>query len=40
MKLFGPLYDLAIRWSRHPRAPALLTGLSFMEGFISRCHRK
>lgn len=34
MKIFGPLYDLAIRWSRHRRAPALLTGLSFLEGFI------
>lgn len=34
MKIFGPLYDLAIRWSRHRRAPALLTGLSFAEGFI------
>jgi len=34
MKIFGPLYDQAIRWSRHRRAPALLTGLSFLEGFI------
>ncbi len=34
MKIFGPLYDMAIRWSRHRRAPALLTGLSFVEGFI------
>lgn len=34
MKIFGPLYDVAIRWSRHRRAPALLTGLSFVEGFI------
>ncbi|MDG2527098.1 DedA family protein [Stenotrophomonas sp. HITSZ_GD] len=34
MKIFGPLYDLAIRWSRHRRAPGLLTGLSFLEGFI------
>ena len=34
MKIFGPMYDLAIRWSRHHRAPALLTGLSFAEGFI------
>lgn len=34
MKLFGPLYDLAIRWSRHRRAPSLLAGLSFLEGFI------
>lgn len=34
MKIFGPMYDLAIRWSRDRRAPALLTGLSFAEGFI------
>ncbi|HEY0335334.1 MAG TPA: YqaA family protein [Stenotrophomonas sp.] len=34
MKIFGPLYDLAIRWSRHRKAPAMLTGLSFLEGFI------
>jgi membrane protein YqaA with SNARE-associated domain len=34
MKIFGPLYDRAIRWSRHRRAPVLLTGLSFTEGFI------
>lgn len=34
MKIFGPLYDLAIRWSRHRRAPTLLGGLSFLEGFI------
>lgn len=34
MKIFGPLYDQAIRWSRHRKAPALLTGLSFVEGFI------
>lgn len=34
MKIFGPLYDVAIRWSRHRRAPTLLTGLSFVEGFI------
>jgi membrane protein YqaA with SNARE-associated domain len=34
MKIFGPLYDRAIRWSRHPRAPALLVGLSFAEAII------
>lgn len=34
MKIFGPMYDLAIRWSRHRRAPGLLAGLSFAEGFI------
>lgn len=34
MKIFAPLYDRAIRWSRHPRAPALLVGLSFAEAII------
>ncbi|ACB93320.1 DedA family protein [Xylella fastidiosa subsp. morus] len=34
MKIFGPLYNRAITWSRHRYAPALLTGLSFVEGFI------
>lgn len=34
MKLFGPLYARAIQWARHPRAQALLTGLSFIEAFI------
>ncbi len=34
MKLFGPLYARAIKWSAHPRAEALLTGLSFIEAFI------
>ena len=29
MKLFGPLYQRALAWSRHPKAPALLGGLSF-----------
>ncbi len=31
MKLFGPIYERALAWARHPRAPALLTGLSFAE---------
>lgn len=31
MKLFGPLYDLALRWSRHRHAPRYLAGLSFAE---------
>jgi membrane protein YqaA with SNARE-associated domain len=31
MKLFGPVYERALHWARHPRAPALLTGLSFAE---------
>lgn len=34
MKLFGPLYERAIGWAKHPRAPALLTGLSFLEAII------
>ncbi len=31
MKLFSPLYDRAMRWARHPRAPWYLGGLSFAE---------
>ena len=31
MKLFGPIYERALVWARNPRAPALLTGLSFAE---------
>jgi membrane protein YqaA with SNARE-associated domain len=31
MKLFGPLYDRVLSWSRHPRAPWYLGGLSFAE---------
>ncbi len=34
MKIFGPLYERAIQWSKHPRAPTLLTGLSFIEAII------
>ncbi len=34
MKLFGPLYVRALAWARHPRAPALLTGLSFAEAIV------
>lgn len=34
MKLFGPLYERAISWARHPRAPTLLTMLSFFEAII------
>lgn len=34
MKLFGPLYQRALVWSRHPKAPALLTGLSFAEAIV------
>lgn len=31
MKIFSPLYAMAMRWARHPRAPWYLGGLSFAE---------
>jgi membrane protein YqaA with SNARE-associated domain len=31
LKFFAPLYDRAMQWSRHPRAPWYLGGLSFAE---------
>lgn len=31
MKLFGYLYDLTLGWSRHPKAPWYLGGMSFAE---------
>lgn len=31
MKLFAPLYARTMQWSRHPRAPWYLGGLSFAE---------
>lgn len=31
MKLFGALYDRVMVWSRHPKAPWFLGGLSFAE---------
>lgn len=34
MELFRPWYVRALGWSRHPRAPALLTGLSFIEAIF------
>ncbi|MBS0556962.1 MAG: DedA family protein [Proteobacteria bacterium] len=34
MRLFKPLYELALRWAAHPRAQAYLAGLSFVEAFI------
>ena len=34
MRLFGPLYQRALAWSRHPKAPALLGGLSFVEAIV------
>ncbi len=34
MKIFAPLYQRALHWSRHRHAPALLTGLSFVEAIV------
>lgn len=34
MKVFGPIYERALTWARSPRAPVLLTGLSFAEAVI------
>jgi membrane protein YqaA with SNARE-associated domain len=34
LKIFGPLYERTLGWARHPRAPALLTVLSFAEAVI------
>jgi len=34
MKIFQPLYERAILWARHRRAPALLTFLSFIEAIF------
>lgn len=34
MKIFGPIYERALAWARHPRAPALLAGLSFAEAIV------
>lgn len=34
MKVFGPMYDKAIVWASHPRAPTYLTVLSFIEAII------
>lgn len=31
MKIFSSLYDKAMTWSRHPRAPWFLGGMSFAE---------
>jgi len=31
VKLFGPLYDRVLSWSRHPKAPWYLGGISFAE---------
>jgi membrane protein YqaA with SNARE-associated domain len=34
MKLFKPLYERAIRWAAHPKAPLILGVLSFFEAII------
>lgn len=34
MKVFGPLYERTLAWARHPKAPALLGGLSFAEAIV------
>jgi len=31
MKIFSPLYDLSLKWSRHPHAERYLAGVSFAE---------
>lgn len=34
MVLFRPLYERVLRWAEHPKAPALLTFLSFIEAIV------
>jgi membrane protein YqaA with SNARE-associated domain len=34
MKLFQPLYELALKWAAHPKAPWYLAALSFVEAII------
>lgn len=34
MQLFRPWYERALGWARHPKAPWLLTGLSFIEAIF------
>jgi len=34
MKIFKPLYEIALRWSAHPQAERYLAGLSFIEAII------
>lgn len=34
MKIFQPLFERAIQWAKHPRAPWLLTLLSFIEAIF------
>ena len=34
MKIFAPLYERMLSWSRHRHAPALLGGVSFFEAIV------
>ncbi len=34
MRLFAPIYEAMLRWSRHRRAPALLGAISFFEAIV------
>ena len=34
MKIFKPLYESALRWAAHPKAPWYLALLSFFEAII------
>jgi membrane protein YqaA with SNARE-associated domain len=34
MKIFKPLYELALKWAAHPKAPWYLGALSFVEAII------
>lgn len=34
MKIFAPLYERMLGWSRHRHAPALLGGVSFVEAVV------
>lgn len=34
MKLFGPIYERALAWARHPQAVRILFGLSIIEAII------
>jgi membrane protein YqaA with SNARE-associated domain len=34
MKLFKPLYEIALKWAAHPKAPWYLAALSFVEAII------
>ena len=34
MKLFTPIYTKMLAWSKHPKAPALLGGVSFAEAVV------